>query len=89
MTSRTILYSERGLLIDEKFLRGLTAEESARLAQIDEELDRRDGPAAARLERKMGRRRESTAKQISALKARIAKNASDHSQADSAGVPEL
>jgi len=87
MTSRYTLHAERARLIDDKFLRGLSVQEAARLAEIDQELDRRDAPAVARLKRHTSRRRTTVAKQITALKAKIAENASDHPKAKSAGLP--
>ena len=87
MVSKASLCAERSRLVDDEFLRGLSESEAARLTAIDQELDRREAPAVASLERRMKRELSVTNKQISALKAKIAKNGPDRPQAKSARIP--
>jgi len=87
MSSKIALLKERGLLIDEQFMSGLSAAQVARLAEIDAELERRDAPRVARLSRRLTRERDGVAKQIAALRSTITKNAPDRPQAKSARLP--
>ena len=84
MRSDNSLYLERARLIDEKFLGQLTAEQALRLAWIDEELDRRDAPRAARLKQRRDAEFAAIDRQLSELEAKIEKNAPDRPQAKTA-----
>jgi hypothetical protein len=84
MPTKTTLCAERGRLIDEQFLRGLSPAEAARLAEIDAELERRDAPKVRRLKQSMDRDFGVLARKIAVLEAKIAKNASDPAKAQSA-----
>ena len=79
------LHTERARLVDEKFLGRLTPAGSARLTQIDQELEGIDAPRVAAL--KASRQAESAAlvTQIAGIAAKIEKRASSRPQTKTAG----
>jgi hypothetical protein len=85
MVSKTILCAERARLIDKKFLDGLTAAQTERLAKIDAELDRRDAPKVARMKQAQDAEFAAIDRQIAGVKAKIEKHASGRPQAKTAG----
>lgn len=87
MASKVSLLAERSVLIDAKFLHGLTSPQAARLAEIDLELERREAPKVARLNQRLDRERTAIDKQIAAFKAKIAESAPDSPKARSARIP--
>lgn len=65
------IYDERARLIDAKFLGELSAEGSARLAEIEAELDRRDAPKVAAARKRRAAEFEAIKQEQSDLKAKI------------------
>ena len=83
--SKRALCEERGHLIDEEFLGGLTPDKAARLAEIEMELDRRDAPRLAQIKQQRDTKFAALDRQISELEAKIEKNGSSRPQAKTAG----
>ena len=87
MRSKQSLCEERGRLVDEQFRGTLLPSGSARIVEIDAELDRRDAPRLAQLKERDDAKLAEMDRQLAELEAKITmeKNAKGRPQTKTAG----